>query len=181
MGFISKTTIQEVNDKLDAITVVEDYVRLEKKGGRYWGLCPFHNEKTPSFTVDPDRKMYHCFGCGQGGGIINFIMEMDKLSFPEAIETLARRLGVEIIYENTGDGTYPQKDPEADNRKEELAELYRRVTVSYHHFLTEKTEGAVALRYIEGRGISREMINRFRLGYAPADRNWLHPFLLKKG
>ncbi|MDR0624197.1 MAG: DNA primase [Treponema sp.] len=182
MAFISKATIQEVNDKLDAITVVEDYVRLEKKGGRYWGLCPFHNEKTPSFTVDPDRKMYHCFGCGQGGGIINFVMEMDKLSFPEAIETLARRLGIEIVYENTGGGgAYSPKDPEQNNRKEELAELYRRVTVSYHHFLTEKPEGAAALRYIEGRRISREMIDRFRLGYAPADRNWLHPFLLKKG
>jgi DNA primase len=182
MGFISKATIQEVNDKLDAIAVVEDYVRLEKKGGRYWGLCPFHNEKTPSFTVDPDRKMYHCFGCGQGGGIIIFIMEMDKLSFPEAVETLARRLGIEIVYESTGgEGAYAPKDPEQNSRKEELAELYRRVAVSYHHFLTEKPEGAAALQYIQGRGISREMIDRFRLGYAPADRNWLYPFLQKKG
>jgi DNA primase len=182
MGFISKTTIQEVNDKLDAVAVVEDYVRLEKKGGRFWGLCPFHNEKTPSFTVDPDRKMYHCFGCGQGGGIINFIMEMYKLSFPEAIETLARRLGIEIMYENTGgEGAYSPRDPEHDSRKEELAELYRRVTVSYHHWLTEKAEGGPALQYILDRGISREMIDRFRLGYAPADRNWLHQFLLKKG
>jgi DNA primase len=181
MGFISKATIQEVNDKLDAVAVVEDYVRLEKKGGRYWGLCPFHNEKTPSFTVDPDRKMYHCFGCGQGGGIINFVMEMDKLSFPEVIETLARRLGIEIVYENAGEGAYPPKDPEENRRKEELAELYRRVTVSYHHFLTEKPEGAAALQYIMSRGISREMIDRFRLGYAPASRNWLHSFLVKKG
>jgi DNA primase len=181
MRRITKTSIQEVNDKLDAISVVEDYVRLDKKGGRYWGLCPFHNEKTPSFTVDPDRKMYHCFGCGQGGGIINFVMEMDKLSFPEAIEALARRMGIELVYENAGDGTYPQKDPEADNRKEELAELYRRVTVSFHHWLMEKPEGAAALGYILGRGISREMIDRFRLGYAPADRNWLHQFLSKKG
>jgi DNA primase len=182
MSFISKATIQEVNDKLDALAVVEDYVRLEKKGGRYWGLCPFHNEKTPSFTVDPDRKMYHCFGCGQGGGIITFIMEMDKLSFPEAVETLARRLGIEIVYETTGgEGAYSPKDPEKDRRKEELAELYRRVAGSYHHWLTEKPEGAAALRYILDRKISREMIDRFRLGYAPADRSWLHLFLLKKG
>ncbi|MDR1238751.1 MAG: DNA primase [Treponema sp.] len=181
MSRIAKSTIQEVNDRLDAIAVVEDYVRLEKKGGRYWGLCPFHNEKTPSFTVDPDRKMYHCFGCGQGGGIVNFVMEMDKLSFPEAIETLARRVGVEMVYENSDDGAWPAKDPEENNRKEELAELYRRVTVSFRHWLTEKPEGAAALNYILGRGISREMISRFRLGYAPADRNWLHQFLEKKG
>jgi DNA primase len=181
MSRIAKSTIQEVNDRLDAIAVVEDYVRLEKKGGRYWGLCPFHHEKTPSFTVDPDRKMYHCFGCGQGGGIINFVMEMDKLSFPEAVETLARRLGIEIVYENAGEGAWPVKDPEENRRKEELAELYRRVTVSFHHFLTETAEGAAALDYIRSRGISGEMISRFRLGYAPADRNWLHRFLLKKG
>ncbi|MDR1277287.1 MAG: DNA primase [Treponema sp.] len=181
MSRIAKSTIQEVNDKLDALTVVEDYVRLEKKGGRYWGLCPFHNEKTPSFTVDPDRKIYHCFGCGQGGGIINFVMEMDKLSFPEAVETLARRMGIEIVYENTGEGAYQGKDPETDKRKEELADLYGRVTVSFHHFLTEKPEGAAALNYILNRGISREMVERFRLGYAPAERNWLHHFLLKKG
>jgi DNA primase len=182
MGFISKATIQEVNDKLDAVAVVEDYVRLDKKGGRYWGLCPFHNEKTPSFTVDPDKKMYHCFGCGQGGGIITFIMEMDKLSFPEAVETLARKMGIEIVYENTGgEGAYAPKDPEQDKRKEELAELYRRVTVSFHHLLTEKPEGAAALDYVLSRGISREMIDRFRLGYAPEDRAWLHHFLSKKG
>jgi DNA primase len=178
---IARSTIQEVTDKLDAVAVVEDYVRLEKKGGRYWGLCPFHNEKTPSFTVDPDRKMYHCFGCGQGGGIINFVMEMDKLSFPEAVETLARRMGVEIVYEQTGAGDYTARDPEENKRKEELAELYRRVTVSFHHMLTAAPQGAGALSYILGRGISREMIDRFRLGYAPADRNWLHGFLLKKG
>jgi DNA primase len=180
MSRIAQSTIQEVNDKLDALAVVEDYVRLEKKGGRYWGLCPFHNEKTPSFTVDPDRKMYHCFGCGQGGGIINFIMEMDKLSFPEAVETLARRLGIEIVYEQGG-GDYQARDPEENKRKEELAELYRRVAGTFHHLLTASPQGAGALNYILGRGISRDMIDRFRLGYAPADRNWLHGFLLKKG
>jgi DNA primase len=89
-------------------------------------------------------------------------------------------MGIEIVYENTGDA-YPAKDPEEGRRKEELAELYRRVTVSFHHFLTEKPEGAAALNYILSRGISREMIDRFRLGYAPADRNWLSHFLVKKG
>jgi DNA primase len=106
---------------------------------------------------------------------------MDKISFPEAVESLARRMGIEIVYENTGTDLYPVKDPEAGKRKEEMAELYRRVTVSFHHFLTEKPEGAAALGYILSRGISREMIDRFRLGYAPANRNWLYQFLQKKG
>jgi DNA primase len=178
---IAQITVQEVERKLDALAVVEDYVRLEKKGGRYWGHCPFHaggQERTPSFTVDPDKKMYYCFGCHEGGSIIKFIMEMDKLSFPEAIETLARRFGIEIIREN---GTAEGKDPEKNNRLEGLIELYRGVSVSFHYFLEEKTEGAAIKRYVISRGISQEMIERFKLGYSPADRLWLYGFLTKKG
>jgi DNA primase len=181
MAFISKATIQEVNDKLDAIAVVEDYVRLEKKGGRYWGRCPFHGggqERTPSFTVDPDKKMYYCFSCHEGGSVIKFIMEMDKLSFPEAIETLARRFGVEIHREN---GAAEGEDPGKNSRIEALAELYRGVSVSFHHFLMKKPEGGPAKRYIISRGIGEEMIERFKLGYSPADRVWLYGFLTKKG
>jgi DNA primase len=178
MAYIAESTIQELNDKLDAVAVVGDYVRLEKRGGRYWGLCPFHNEKTPSFTVDPDRKMYYCFGCSQGGGIINFVMEMDKLSFPEAVETLAKRLGIEVAYEHTGTGG---KDGGKNLRLEELAELYRRVAVSFHHLLMQKEEGKGALDYVLSRGIEREVLERFRLGYAPRDRSWLFRFLSAKG
>jgi DNA primase len=178
MSYISESTIREVNDRLDAAAVVGDYVRLEKRGGKYWGLCPFHNEKTPSFTVDPDKKMYYCFGCNHGGGVINFIMEMDKLSFPEAVETLAKRMGIEIIYENTGG---ERKEGGENRRIEELAELYRRVAGSFYYLLMKKDEGAEAKRYIISRGITKEMIDRFRLGYAPADRSWLFRFLSEKG
>jgi DNA primase len=181
MSRIAQSTIQEVERKLDALAVVEDYVRLERKGGRYWGRCPFHGggqERTPSFTVDPDKKMYYCFGCHEGGSVIKFIMEMDKLSFPEAIETLARRFGVEIIREN---GVVEGEDPEKNSRIEALAELYRGVSVSFHYFLMEKSEGAAVKRYIISRGISQEMIERFKLGYSPADRFWLYSFLTKKG
>jgi DNA primase len=181
MSRIAQSTVQEVERKLDALAVVEDYLRLEKKGGRYWGRCPFHGggqERTPSFTVDPDKKMYYCFGCHEGGSIIKFIMEMDKLSFPEAIETLARRFGVEILREN---GVAGGEDPEKNSRIEGLAELYRGVAVSFHYFLMEKTEGSLAKRYIISRGISAEMIERFKLGYSPADRLWLYGFLTKKG
>jgi DNA primase len=180
VSLIAKSTIQEVQNRLDAVAVVEDYVRLEKKGGRYWGLCPFHHEKTPSFTVDPEKKMYHCFGCGKGGGVIGFMMEMDKLTFPEAVKTLARKMGIEIVYEDGGTGT--DQDREAEHtRQEELFELYRRVAGTFQYFLRENPEGRAALGYIASRGISAEMITRFRLGYAPADRNWLYGFLRKKG
>jgi DNA primase len=178
MPYIAESTIRELNDKLDAVSVAGDYVRLEKRGGRYWGLCPFHNEKTPSFMVNQDRKSYYCFGCHKGGTILDFVMEMDKLSFPEAVETLSRRLGIEIIYENAG---LPQKDDGKKAHLEELAELYRRVTLSFQHFLLKKPEGSTAKRYIISRGISQEMIDRFRLGYAPANRDWLYKFLSGKG
>jgi DNA primase len=175
---IAKSTIQEVNNRLDAISVVGDYVRLEKRGGRWWGRCPFHSggqEKTPSFKVDPDLKMYHCFGCGKGGSVIGFVMEMDKITYPEAIKNLARKMGIEIVYE---DGAGEEYD---NSHKDELFELYRRTTLTFQHFLREKREGQDALSYIIKRGVSEEMIERFKLGFAPADRDFLHKFLKQKG
>lgn len=172
---VAQSSIQELIDKLDAVSVVSDYVRLEKRSDRYVGLCPFHQEKTPSFSVNQERKLYYCFGCRKGGGIINFVMEMEKTTFPETIELLARRFGVPINY-----GKSPI-EKKKDNRVEELNELYRRVTGSFHTILTEKPIGAAALSYLTERGIRREIIDQFQLGFAPADRYWLYEFLLKKG
>ena len=181
MSLISKESIQELNDRIDAIALVEDYVRLEKKGGRWWGKCPFHaggQEKTASFTVDPDKKMYHCFGCGKGGGIIGFVMEMDKITYPEAIKILAKRFNIALSYENSSTDEQEDKD---DKRREMLYELYRRVTTTYNYLLTKKTENRVAFEYIRERGISIDTIEQFKLGYSPDNRNWLYSFLSKKG
>lgn len=179
MAFISQTSIQEVIDKMDAAAVVGDYVRLTaQSGGTYKGLCPFHNEKTPSFTVDADKKLYYCFGCHKGGTVLNFLMEMEKLTFPEAVETLARRFGISLVYENPDGGAF---DNSAAKKNDELFELYRRTAGTFHHFLIKKEEGRAAKEYIVSRGISLEMIERFSLGYAPANRRWLHGFLTQKG
>jgi DNA primase len=181
LSFIAKASIQELTERIDAIALVEDYVRLEKKGGRWWGRCPFHaggQEKTPSFTVDPDKKMYHCFGCGKGGGIIGFVMEMDKISYPEAIKALAQKLNVPLVYENSG--PVENENPD-DKQKEMLYELYRRMAVTFNYFLTKKTEKSPAYKYIVSRGINDETIEKFNLGYAPADRNWMSGFLSQKG
>jgi len=180
---IARSTIQEVHDRMDAVAVVEDYIRLEKKGGRFWGRCPFHaggQERTPSFTVDPDRKWYHCFGCGEGGGIIDFVMEMDKISFPDAVKNLARKFGIEIVYEKSAEGEGDKEDDEY-SRREQLFELYRRTAGSFQHFLLKKPEGKPALDYLLSRKISAQMIERFNLGYAPANRDWLYQFLQSKG
>jgi DNA primase len=175
---ISEITVKEVNDKLDAVTVVNEYVRLEKRSGRYWGCCPFHNEKTASFTVDPERKLYYCFGCHKGGTIVGFVMDMEKLSFPEAVETLAKRSGIEVIYDGVRDNG---AERENTARKEELYDLYQRVAGSFHHWLMKTGEGKPALGYVINRGISGELIERFRLGYTPRDRSWLFGFLTGKG
>jgi DNA primase len=180
MSYIAQSTIQEVNQTIDALAVVGEYVRLEQRGGRYVGLCPFHQEKTPSFTVNPDLKLYHCFGCGKGGTVLNFVMEQEKLSFPEAVELLAKRLGVPIVYEQ-GKG---QQDPGALSRMQDLeqkTELYRRVAGSFHYLLMQGAEGAKTKHYVLSRGLSVETLERFCLGYAPVDRRWLFQFLSKKG
>ena len=182
MALISRATIDEINSRLDALVIAKDHVRLEQKGGRYWGLCPFHNEKTPSFTINPDLKSYYCFGCHKGGSIINLVMEMDKLTFPETIEMLAKRIGIDIQYENSDGSNFDNKQKKDDfNRKEALYELYRRMAGTFHHLLLKNTESKAAMNYIINRGINQEMIELFNLGYAPENRQWMHKFLLQKG
>jgi len=176
MAKITTETIDAVNNHIDLVSLVENYTHLEKRGHDWWGCCPFHGEKTPSFHVIPDKKMYYCFGCGAGGSTIKFFMEMEKLSFMEAVEALAKRAGIPVVY---AEGSYSPA-PE-DSFKESALELYKRVSGTFHYFLLHTSEGAAALRYLEGRSVSAEMIEQFNLGYAPADRLWLFKFLRTKG
>jgi len=159
----------QITDRLDMQTVVSEYVHLEKKGGRLWGLCPFHSEKTPSFTVDPDKSVFYCFGCHKGGSLFTFVMEMEKLSFVEAVKLLAEKAGVQIEVEE-GDS----------KRREAYLELYRRVSGTFQHLLMNHAEGTRARSYLQSRGLLQETWNAFKLGYAPSDRTWLHKFLREK-
>ncbi len=177
MARISAATIDEVNQRVDIVALVGEYTRLERRGSDWWGCCPFHNEKTPSFHVVPDRKMYHCFGCGKGGGPVNFVMELEKLSFVEAVETLAKKAGVEVVYEGGGEAEAGPRDTTRDD----LIDLYGRVATSFHYLLSESEMGASAREYLAGRKVDPAIIESFALGYAPADRRWLHAFLRKKG
>ena len=176
MPKITTETIDAVNNQTDLVSLVEQYTHLEKRGYDWWGCCPFHGEKTPSFHVIPDKKMYHCFGCGVTGSTIKFVMEMEKLSFIEAVEALAKRAGIPVVY---AEGSYQASSE--DTFKETLLELYERVSGTFHYFLLNTPEGAAALHYLEGRLVSREMIDRFKLGYAPSNRRWLFKFLQTKG
>ncbi|MCW2976189.1 MAG: primase [Actinomycetia bacterium] len=162
MARIKDTSVEAVKNAAEILPLVEDYVRLRKAGGTYKGLCPFHQERTPSFTVSPARGTYKCFGCGEGGDAISFVTKLDSLDFVGAIEKLAQRFGVEIEYEEIS--------PEADRerrRKEGLGKLLERATVFYERVLWDSEQGAFARAYLESRGLGEDVCRAFRLGYAP--------------
>jgi DNA primase catalytic core len=159
---IKDSSVEAVKSAVEILPVVEDYVQLRKAGATYKGLCPFHQERTPSFIVTPSRGTFKCFGCGEGGDAISFVQRMDNLDFVGAIETLAKRFGVELEYE--------EQSPEADKerrRRERLLQLLDRATVFYERQLWDTDAGAFARRYLESRGLGEEIARTFRLGYAP--------------
>lgn len=174
-GRISQETIERIRQSADIVSIINNYTDLTQRGAQYWGCCPFHNEKTPSFTVDPIKKFYHCFGCGVGGDVVKFIMEMEKLSYPDALQELAKRYNIEVVYEK-GSFVPEKKDDDLD----QIREVYGRITSTFHYFLTQTEAGKKALEYIKGRGLTEETISKFKLGYAPADRYWLSKFLKEK-
>lgn len=173
MGRIPDRLVQDVLDKTDIVSVVGDHVRLTKKGGRWVGLCPFHAEKSPSFNVDPDKGLYYCFGCQKGGSAVQFLMELEKLSFPEAMEELAKKAGIALELE--------EAPSEEEKDKRALFELYERLRGTFHWLLTENAMGSAARERLRVRGITDAIIKEFALGYAPSDRRWLFHFLTGKG
>ncbi len=156
---IPERFLQEVSDRNDIADVVSGYVRLNKKSGaNLFGLCPFHSEKTPSFSVSPDKQIYHCFGCGKGGGVFSFIMEVENLTFPEAVEFLAKRVGLQVPEEN-------RDDPES-RRREQLLKLNKDAAkFFYKQFLSPG--GQPAQDYALRRELTPATVKKFGLGYAP--------------
>lgn len=175
-GFISQDSIESVKRAADIVSVVGEYVKLDKRGSDFWGCCPFHGEKTASFHVIPEKNAYYCFGCHAGGGsAIKFIQEIEKISFPEAVELLAKKFGIVIQYEENGNVEY-----KVDHTKDDLKSLYNRLSSMFNYMLTQTPPGKKALSYIKTRGITDDIIEKFKFGYSPADRYWLKKFLLSK-
>jgi DNA primase catalytic core len=159
---IKDTSVEAVKSAAEILPLVEDYVRLRKAGGTYKGLCPFHQEKTPSFTVSPARGTFKCFGCGEGGDAISFVEKMEQVDFVGAIESLGKRFGVELEYE--------ESSPEADRerrRKERLGQVLERAASFYERLLRDSELGAFARDYLASRDLGEEVCKQFRLGYAP--------------
>ena len=157
---IPDSFLDELTSRLSIVDVVSSYLPLNKKGGNYWGLCPFHHEKTPSFSVNESRQIFHCFGCGKGGGAIRFVMEMDSLSFPEAVRKLADQAGLEVPEDRMGDGEWREK-------RKRVLELNREAARFYRAMLTDPRGAAVAAYIRDKRRISPKFSARFGLGAAP--------------
>ena len=171
----SDDIIEEVRSKNDIVDVVSQYVKLTRKGSSYFGLCPFHNEKTPSFSVTPGKQMYYCFGCGAGGNVFNFIMEYENFTFGEALKYLADRAGVELPRIE-----YSREVREKAKEKSELLEINKQAAQYYYYQLrTEK--GAVGYQYLSGRGLTEETMRSFGLGYSDKFSDGLYRYLKSKG
>ena len=146
----------EIKQKIDLAELIGESVSLRKAGASFKGLCPFHGEKTPSFTVTPARESWKCFGCGRGGDIFNFVMERDGIDFPEALRRLAARAGVELS----------ERTSREDARRKRLRDALEAAIAFYHRILTESHHGQSALDYLRGRGFTDATISTHQLGYA---------------
>ncbi|RKL68687.1 DNA primase [Salipaludibacillus neizhouensis] len=168
--------IEQVRQSLDIVDIVSEYVQLKKQGRNFQGLCPFHGEKTPSFSVSPDKQLYHCFGCGAGGNAFSFVMEIEDVSFIEAVEKLANKTDVTIPELDALSKT----EESSDNKSKSWHEAHQLAAKLYHHVLTVSDEGKQAREYLRGRGFTKEVIDHFQIGYAPNSWEFLSRFLLKR-
>ena len=163
---ISQNSIQDILSRIDILDVVGEFVKLKRRGANYLGLCPFHNEKTPSFTVSPSKEIYKCFGCGKSGNTISFIMEHEKYSYVEALKWLANRYGIEV-----------EETFASNEQREQYQTAYSLFIINnfaeqfFTKTLTETEEGRlIGLSYFKERGFREGIIEKFRLGYAPNER-----------
>lgn len=175
MPYYSDELVEEIRSGNDIVDVISGYVRLTKKGSTYFGLCPFHNEKTPSFSVSPNKQMYYCFGCGAGGNVITFLMEYENYTFPEALEVLANRIGIEL----------PKQEMTAEQRKasDKRARLLEvnKEAAKYFYTLLRSERGTRAHEYFRTRGLGEETIKKFGLGYSDKYSDDLYRYLRSKG
>jgi DNA primase len=173
--FIPEDKVLEIKNAADIVEVISESVLLKKTGKNYIGLCPFHSEKTPSFTVSPQKQIFYCFGCAAGGNVFSFIMKRDGISFPEAARTLSRQYGINVPVQTMSKG---QKKLQSE--RENLLAVNKQAMDFFHHNLFSALSGKQAMLYLKKRGISRETMEIFRLGYAPEGWNNINNFFQKK-
>ena len=172
--YFSEEIIAEVQQRNDIVDVISQYVHLQKKGSNYMACCPFHSEKTPSFSVSRSRQLYKCFGCGEGGSVITFLQKYENYSFPEAIRVLAERAGVELPQEELSEAAKKK-----ESRRVRLLEV-NKAAAGYYYYLLRSEKGKVASEYLNRRGLTDETRRRFGLGYASSYGNDLITYLKQK-
>ena len=160
--------VEEIKKKLNIVDIVSEHVVLKKKGKNHVGLCPFHGEKTGSFMVNEELQIYKCFGCNAGGDVYKFLMEVEGLDFPEALEKLAGKAGVKLA----------ERKNENRDGKRELLEVHSLATEYYHYLLTKHAAGEVARKYLADRGIGEKLIETFKIGYALPEWDGLSSYLV---
>ncbi len=173
---IPEETVDEIRQSNDIVDVVGEYVALKKQGKNFFGLCPFHGEKTPSFSVTQDKQIFHCFGCGKGGNVFTFLMEIEGFSFYQAVQHLADKKGFSLS-ESLGS----QQEQGVSNEEQMNLKAFEWLTKLYHHLLRHTKEGKQAYQYLLERGFSDEIIHTFQLGYSPQSKDLITQFLEKKG
>lgn len=173
--FYPDDVVEEVRMRNDIVDVISGYVKLQRKGSSYFGLCPFHNEKSPSFSVSPGKQMYYCFGCGAGGNVITFIMEYENYTFPEALKMLAERAGVALPEQE-----YSKEEKQKRDLRASVLEI-NKTAAKYFYWMLKQEQGAVGLRYLRDRHLSDETIRHFGLGYAGRYSDGLYRYLKKQG
>ena len=156
--------VSKVRDRSDIFSVVSRYVTLKSKGNQYWGCCPFHSEKTPSFTVSPEKGFFYCFGCHAGGNVFKFISLIENISYFDAVKLQAERLGIEIPTSQRNKST---KQLEKEKQEKILININTLAKDFFHNCLIKTSYGEVGRKYLESRGISKETIEDFSLGFAP--------------
>ncbi|WP_064091461.1 DNA primase [Rossellomorea aquimaris] len=174
---IPEEKLNKILTSTDIVDVVSDYVQLKKQGRNYFGLCPFHGENTPSFSVSPDKQIFHCFGCGAGGNAFTFLMDVDGLTFLEAAQKLGAKIGEEISIQtsSTGNSLPPQED------EKQMLEAHELLSKFYHHLLLNTKEGQEALEYLLSRGFTTESITKFQIGWSLPSWDFTVKFLQKRG
>ena len=173
--FYPDEIIEEVRNQNDIVDVISEYVKLQKKGANYFGLCPFHNEKSPSFSVSPGKQMYYCFGCGEGGNVISFVMKYENYSFIEAVQMLASRAGIELPQVTRS----KEEKENADKRSQILT--INTLAAKFYYYMLKSEKGAFAYHYLRGRELSDNTITGFGLGYSDKYSDSLYKYMKSKG
>ncbi|WP_413308712.1 DNA primase [Bacillus sp. 1P10SD] len=173
---IAEEKIDQVRQAVDIVEIISDYVQLKKQGRNYFGLCPFHGESTPSFSVSPDKQIYHCFGCGAGGNVFSFLMELDGMSFQEAAIKLAARVNIDLDIKMSS----VSGEKKVSKEFQAMLDAHELLRKFYHHLLVNTKEGQHALEYLLDRGFSRESIDKFQIGYSLNSWDFVYKFLSKR-